>query len=121
LLLARERGRGWSFLPGGHVEPGEPVTAALVREIAEELGVHATVLGFAGVVEYGYVAGGVPHHELNLVFDVDIADATPVGQEAHLDFHWLAEDELATADVRPAPLKDALLARSTPFWRGWSG
>lgn len=32
LLLARERGSARSFLPGGHVEPGEPVQAALVRE-----------------------------------------------------------------------------------------
>lgn len=38
LLLVRQRTKSWSFLPGGHVEPGERVEVALVREIAEELG-----------------------------------------------------------------------------------
>lgn len=121
LLLARDRKHQWSFLPGGHVEPGEPVAEALVREISEELGVHADVGDFAGVVEYGYVADGVPHHELNLVFEVAIAEAAAVSQEDHIEFRWLPLDELADADIRPQPLKAALLAGVTPFWRGWAG
>lgn len=35
LLLARQRTKSWSFLPGGHVEPGERVEVALVREITD--------------------------------------------------------------------------------------
>jgi 8-oxo-dGTP diphosphatase len=34
VLLARQRTKPWSFLRGGHVEPGERVEVALVREIA---------------------------------------------------------------------------------------
>lgn len=31
ILLAQQRNKSWSFLPGGHVEPGEPVETALRR------------------------------------------------------------------------------------------
>jgi 8-oxo-dGTP pyrophosphatase MutT (NUDIX family) len=124
LLLVRQRTKSWSFLPGGHVEPGERVEAALVRELAEELGTGANVAGFIGAIEHGYVEDGVTHHELNLVFDVAIDAAEPVSQEDHLEFRWLPLDQLADADVRPSALKNALVAAGDhrmPFWHGWNG
>ncbi len=123
LLLARERTKAWSFLPGGHVEPGERVEVALIREIAEELGAEAEIGGFVGVVEHGYLEDDVIRHELNLVFEVTITDAEPRSQEDHLEFHWLPLDQLASTDVQPGVLKNALLSTEddrTPFWRGWS-
>jgi 8-oxo-dGTP pyrophosphatase MutT (NUDIX family) len=124
ILLARQRTRSWSFLPGGHVEPGERVEAALVRELAEELATEATIVGFDGVVEHGYVENDITHHELNVVFEVDIANGKPVSQEDHLEFHWLPLGQLADADVRPELLKTALVVTgegSLPFWRGENG
>lgn len=124
LLLARQRTKSWSFLPGGHVEPGERVEVALVREIAEELGTEAKIAGFVDVVEHGYVEDGTTHHELNLVFEVTITDPEPASQEDHLEFHWLPIGQLAEADIRPGALKNALLAAGddvTPFWHAWNG
>ncbi|MBH0778466.1 NUDIX domain-containing protein [Nocardia bovistercoris] len=124
LLLARQRDKSWSFLPGGHVEEGERVEVALVREIAEELGVAAEIAGFVGVVEHGYIEDGTIRHELNLVFEVGIGASEPVGQEDHLEFHWLPVAQLADTDVRPGALKDALLAADgdfAPFWHPWNG
>ena len=123
ILLARQHTKAWSFLPGGHVEPGERVEVALVRELVEELDTEAKITGFVGVVEYGYIEGDITHHELNLVFDVDIADDEPVSQEDHLSFHWLPLNQLAEADVRPGSLKKALLAagdNQPPFWHPWN-
>ncbi len=40
----------WS-LPGGRVEPGEPVRAAALRELKEETGVEAELLGLVEVVD----------------------------------------------------------------------
>ena len=124
LLMVRQRAKSWSFLPGGHVEPGERVEAALARELAEELGTKVKISGFLGAVEHGYVEDGTTHHEINLVFEVTISDTEPKSQEDHLEFHWLPLDQLAEADVRPAALKNALVAGGddrTPFWHGWNG
>lgn len=69
-VLLGERGKGalagmWS-LPGGHVEPGEPVAVAARREVREETGIEAEILGLvdlhevirrdaAGAVSWHYV------------------------------------------------------------------
>ncbi|WP_406231331.1 NUDIX domain-containing protein [Nocardia sp. NBC_01009] len=89
LLVARARGKKWAFLPGGHVEPGEPVESALVRELSEELGTASRILGLVGVVEHGYVDDeSTTHHEVNLVFATEV-DGIPASQEDHLEFSWL--------------------------------
>jgi ADP-ribose pyrophosphatase YjhB (NUDIX family) len=124
LLLARQIGKSWFFLPGGHVEPGERVEPALVREIAEELGTEAEIAGFVGVVEHGYLEDGATHHELNLVFEIVLATDDPTSQEDHLEFHWLPLADLPDTDVRPTTLKSALLGTAgerIPFWCGGNG
>jgi ADP-ribose pyrophosphatase YjhB (NUDIX family) len=52
-VLLVERGKGalaglWS-LPGGHIEPGETAAAAALREVMEETGITAELLGLADV------------------------------------------------------------------------
>ncbi|GAA4896087.1 NUDIX domain-containing protein [Streptomonospora salina] len=124
LLLARQRDKAWWFLPGGHVDPGERVEAALVRELGEELGTATTITGFRAAVEHGYIEDGITHHELNLVFEVAITGTEPVSHEDHLEFHWVALDQLVDADVRPGALKTALVTAGddpTQFWHGWNG
>ncbi len=53
LVLLVERGKGalpgtWS-LPGGHIEPGERAMAAALREVGEETGIEAEILGLTDV------------------------------------------------------------------------
>ncbi|MCB1548340.1 MAG: NUDIX domain-containing protein [Hyphomicrobiaceae bacterium] len=53
-VLLAERGKGargtWS-LPGGHIEPGESAREAAARELAEETGIEAELIGLADVVD----------------------------------------------------------------------
>ncbi|MEP9379516.1 NUDIX hydrolase [Aquabacter sp. CN5-332] len=55
VLLAKRGfnpGLGLWSLPGGRVEPGETVAEAAVREVMEEVGVEAEVLGVAAVLDF---------------------------------------------------------------------
>ena len=49
----------WSF-PGGHVEPGETLEAALVREVGEEVGVAPTAFRPLGTIADPNAAGDDP-------------------------------------------------------------
>lgn len=123
ILVARDVAACWHFLPGGHIETGEVIEAALVRELREELGSPATITGFAGVGEYGYASGGCDRHELNLVFEVESDAAALTSQEDHLEFTWLTLDALPDTDLRPAALNEAVqewVENRMPFWRPWN-
>jgi 8-oxo-dGTP diphosphatase len=66
LLATRTRapGAGLLTLPGGLVEPGERLTDAATREMREEVGVDAEIVGFNGHAERiaRDEAGRVKHH-----------------------------------------------------------
>jgi 8-oxo-dGTP pyrophosphatase MutT (NUDIX family) len=46
------------ILPAGHVEPGEELEAAALREVAEEAGIRAEIIRDLGSIEYFWDRGG---------------------------------------------------------------
>lgn len=115
LLLCRNVGRDYCYLPGGHIEFGEPAAVALEREVEEELGMKVQVDGFLGAIEASFVQGGKLHHEISLVFEMTsnaIAHrARLVAAEAHLEFFWQPVHELAHGDLLPRALRTLI-----PTW-----
>lgn len=69
----------WTF-PGGHVEPGETVSAAVHREIGEETGLRVTLIGEPLVHEIILrdAAGALTGHHVLLVHAaIDAGEAEP--------------------------------------------
>jgi 8-oxo-dGTP diphosphatase len=96
ILLVRRAGspaRGFYSLPGGRVEFGETLHAALHREIAEETGLKIEILDLAGWREVlpGTAGGG---HYLIMSFAARWTFGEPVLNDELDDFRWLAPDAL---------------------------
>ncbi len=93
--------------PGGKVEPGERPEAALVRELAEELGIRVEVGAALEPVEWRY-----PHGAIRLLaFRCRILEGEPQPHE-HERLMWCAAEDFGTlawadADV---PVLDQLTA-----------
>lgn len=127
VLLCRDVRRGYLYLPGGHVEFGEPAAVALAREIEEELGVQCRVGELIAAHEESFVQSGAVRHEINVMFHVEhLAGIEPLGPvpsaEDHIAFEWLDLAGAASADIRPASIRAFLSAGGTARGRAawWS-
>lgn len=106
VLLCRSRRGGYSYLPGGHVEFGEPAVAALVREFREETGLEVRGGSFIVAEEHFFTQGQRQRHELNLLFHVELLLPTErpevVSLEEDLSFEWVRIEYLLAANLRPS-------------------
>jgi ADP-ribose pyrophosphatase YjhB (NUDIX family) len=90
---ARSPANGFYSLPGGRVEFGESLHAALHREVDEETGLTIEIGGLAGWREVLPAAGGGGHY-LIMSFAARWVAREPVLNDEHDDFKWLAPDAL---------------------------
>jgi 8-oxo-dGTP diphosphatase len=102
VLMCRHRKHGYVYLPGGHVEPGESASDALVREMMEECNCEVKIGPCLLIEEHRFTQMAKPRHEVNIYFRMTVVAARQiVSQEDHIDFVWLDIDRLANFDVRP--------------------
>ncbi len=103
VLVCRNLAKGYAYLPGGHVEWGEPAAVALARELHEECAMDALVGRCALVTEL--VADGL--HEINLVFHVERRDGEEAVQsrEPEIGFEWLDLAAVVDEDLRPTSIR----------------
>lgn len=103
----KHQGGLWEF-PGGKVEPGETVSAALVRELREELGIQLRAAQPLIQIHHDY-----PDRSVLLdVWDVVGFDGEPQGLEGQ-PVAWVAAEELPTYDF-PAANKPIVTAVRLP-------
>ena len=91
---ARSPAKGFYSLPGGRVEFGETLHAALHREVDEETALKIDILGLAGWREVvpGISGGG---HYLIMSFAARWRSGEVVLNEELDDFRWLEPDGLS--------------------------
>src|SRR5580700_12016657 len=90
---ARSPAKGFYSLPGGRVEFGETLHAALHREVDEETALKIEIIGLAGWREVvpGTTGGG---HYLIMSFAARWSSGEPLLNDELDDFRWMAPDAL---------------------------
>jgi ADP-ribose pyrophosphatase YjhB (NUDIX family) len=90
---ARSPGKGFYSFPGGRVEFGETLHAALHREVDEETALRIEVVGLSGWREVVPSKPGHGHYVI-LSFAARWIAGEPVLNDELDDFKWLAPDAL---------------------------
>lgn len=99
LLAARGKppSEGLYSLPGGMVETGETLGEAALRELREEVGVEAKLIGLIAPVEFieRDENGGIKHHVVIAAHAARWVSGEPrTGPEAK-DIRWVTERDIA--------------------------
>ena len=90
---AKSPARGFYSLPGGRVEFGETLHAALHREVAEETALKVEIVDLAAWREVVPETGGGGHY-LIMSFAARWSAGEPVLNDELDDYKWLAPDAL---------------------------
>ena len=117
VLLVKTERRGWEC-PGGQVELGEDLIAALIRETREESGCEVAVDRLAGV----YTNPVAPQKVMFQFVGRYVGGAPRCSQET-AEVGWFSADEarqLITFPANLAKLNDALRAAKRPVYRVYS-
>jgi ADP-ribose pyrophosphatase YjhB (NUDIX family) len=107
----------WS-LPKGHVEAGETIREAAIREVEEETGIAGRIIAPLGVIDFWFVADGsrihkTVHHFLLLAEGGELSDAdVEVSEVAWVPLSEVSRclayvDERKLVDGVPALLADS--------------
>lgn len=125
VLLHKLEGDEYWSLPGGRVEAGEDAATAVAREMREELDLPVEVGQLLWIVENFFTGGGRQHHEVGLYFATEIpfdsrildVESLHEGHEQghKLEFAWFNRQDLASHDIRPVLLRDALAQQPLQF------
>ncbi len=125
VLLCKSKKRGYYYLPGGHVEFGESASAALRREIMEEMGIPCDVGAPLQIHECSFDDGKVLRHEINVVFHVKHLGRHGVPQpdpapsaEQHIAFEWVPLEGIESRDLRPERARSWLAAHASTYASG---
>ncbi len=125
VLLQRRDDNGKWGLPGGGVEPGESVRAAIVREVREETGLDVEPVRLIGVYSdpahhqiVSYPDGNVIHY-VSSVFECAISGGALACGDESLELGFFPPEALPadTLPISQIRIRDALVRQPSAFVR----
>jgi 8-oxo-dGTP pyrophosphatase MutT (NUDIX family) len=101
-LLVEETIRNLPVLnqPAGHVEDGESILAAVIRETLEETAWHFVPRHFLGVYLWRNELNGQTIVRVAISGDVTSCDATRALDDGIITTHWMSRDEMLAQSAR---------------------
>jgi mutator protein MutT len=106
-LLVRRRNAPaqglWAF-PGGRLELGESLHAAVCREVLEECGLVVGVVRLVDVIEAVEEHGDSLSHWVLAVYLVDRIDGAPVAGDDAAELRWVSEPAMRDLPTAPGVL-----------------
>ena len=102
LLLVRKAGTTAFMQPGGKPEAGEDAAQTLIRELAEEIGLHLQPTDLTPLGEFTAPAANEPGFAVVAdVFRVDIGDQQPVTDAEIEELRWVDRGAASTLEIAP--------------------
>ena len=90
-------------LPGGMVETGETLAEAALRELMEEVGLSAQLIGPLSPVEIIVqdVEGRIARHMVVIPFAANWTDGEPSTSPEAIDVRWVRQEDLSSLALTP--------------------
>lgn len=101
--------------PAGHLEPGEPLLDAVVREVREETGTRFRPEAVVGIYRWVNPASGETHVRIAFSGRVEEDDDAPELDEPIIARHWLSYEDLTAS---PERLRSPLVLGCIDDYRG---
>ena len=117
ILLQREASGNEYALPGGHVQIGETLEEALIREYSEECGAHISCVKMLWSEECFWEWNGKAAHQYAFYYLVELCGdanaldfdhAFPQKDHSGVLLEWIAIDQLHGITVYPSFLKEEI-------------
>ena len=123
LLLTKRRDNSRWCLPGGHIEPGESLDEACIREVLEETGLQTETVKLLGVSSSPHVIYTYPDGNCWQAVEIDL-ELRIIGGVAHesdevIDYGYFSSAELVKMDLMEPDRERAWLALAgqPPYFR----
>ncbi|WP_328410957.1 NUDIX hydrolase [Nocardia sp. NBC_00403] len=106
ILMIRRTDNDKYSIPGGGLDAGETVTAAVVREVREETGIDVEVSGLVGIFSnpdhvIAYDDGEV-RQEFSICFRADPVGGTLRTSSESKEVLWIAAQDIPALDIHPS-------------------
>ena len=91
--------------PAGHVEPGEDILNAAIRETLEETGWQVSLTGFVGIYTYKSESNGITYYRICFAATPEYKDSLQTIDSDIAEVHWMTEQQIRTCEnVHRSPL-----------------